>query len=360
MILKKRGTCMPETIKIKDRIVGDGYPCYIIAEMSANHGGDYERAVEIIKAAKTAGADCIKIQTYTPDTITIDSNNDCFQIKEGPWKGQTLHALYEKAFTPWDWQKDLKKVADEVGIDFLSTPFDNTAVDFLESLNISAYKISSFEAVDIPLIKYIASKKKPIFLSIGMATLGEVEDAVNAMLDEKNNLFCLLKCSSAYPALPEEMNLKTITHLKNTFNVPVGLSDHSLGFISAIVAVSLGASVIEKHFCLSRKIKTPDSDFSMEPAEFKDLVNNVRIAEKSLGRVNYHFTPQESSSRLHRRSLFAGEDIKKGEIFTAKNMRSVRPADGLPPKFYFSILGKKSTRDIKKGTPLRWGMVEGQ
>lgn len=349
---------MPPALRIGERVIGDDHPCYVIAEMSANHGGSYERAVEIIEAASQAGADCIKVQTYTPDTITLDSDQECFQIKEGPWRGQTLHALYQTAMTPWDWQAGLKHEAESRGLDFLSTPFDTSAVDFLEDMQVNAYKIASFEIVDIPLVRYVAAKHKPMLVSTGMASLGEIEQAVNVIRQENNEMICLLKCSSAYPARPKDMHLNTMKNLKETFNVQVGFSDHSLGALSAIVAVALGAKVIEKHLCLSRKNKTPDSDFSMEPSEFKEMVDQVHMAEDAMGRIQYGATDQERASRLHRRSLFVSRDMKTGEYFTTENVRSVRPADGLPPTEYQSIIGKKARKDIKAGTPLRWTLID--
>ncbi|WP_425449712.1 pseudaminic acid synthase [Dethiothermospora halolimnae] len=325
--------------------------CYIIAEMSANHGGKFEKAVEIIHAAKEAGADCIKIQTYTPDTITIDCDNEYFTINEGSWKGETLYSLYKKAYTPWQWQDRLKKEADKIGIDFLSTPFDKTAVDFLEDIEVEAYKIASFEVVDIPLIKYIASKGKPIIMSTGMATLDEITEAVNTIRKEGNNKIFILKCSSAYPSIPENMNLNTMIDMKKNFNVPVGLSDHSLGSIAATTAVAMGAKIIEKHFCLSREDDTADSFFSMEPNEFKEMVHNIRLAERAMGKINYEISEKEKISRSHRKSIFVVRDIKKGEKLTRENIRVIRPAQGLEPKYYEQVLGKVSKTDIKKGTP---------
>jgi len=344
-------------IKIGNREIGEGCPCYIIAEMSANHAGDLGRAIEIIHAAKEAGADCIKIQTYTPDTMTINCDKKYFHINDGTWKGENLYGLYQKANTPWEWHARLKEEAQKAGIDFFSTPFDKSAVDFLEDLGVEFYKIASFEVVDIPLIKYIASKKKPIIMSTGMATLGEIEEAVETIRSQGNDNFCLLKCSSAYPAVPEQMNLKTIAHLKETFNVPVGLSDHSLGSVSAVVAVAMGASIIEKHFCLSREIKSPDSSFSMEPDEFKKMVEDIRAAEKSIGKVSYSISENEAVSRSHRRSIFVVKDIKKGEAFTEENIRIIRPADGLEPKYFEQVLNRRASQDIERGSPLKWTMI---
>lgn len=349
---------MNKVVKIKDRLIGEGYPTYIIAEMSANHGGDFNRAIEIIHAAKESGADCIKIQTYTADTLTIDSDKEYFKIKKGTWKGENLYSLYKRAYTPWEWQARLKEEADKIGIDFLSTPFDKTAVDFLEELGVDFYKIASFEVVDIPLIKYVASKGKPIIMSTGMATLGEIEDAVNTVKSQGNNNLCLLKCSSAYPAVPEDMNLKTIKHLEDTFGVPAGLSDHSLGSVGAVTAVAMGAKIIEKHFCLSREIASADSSFSMEPHEFKQMVQDIRAAERAIGRVSYEVSEREKVSRAFRKSIFAVKDIKKGDVFNEENIRVIRPGHGLAPKYYEGILGKVATRDIERGTPIKWDMIK--
>lgn len=349
---------MNSIIKIKDRSIGYNQPCYIIAEMSANHAGSYERAVEIIYAAKEAGADCIKIQTYTPDTMTINSNKDCFKIKSGTWKGENLYELYGKAYTPWEWQRDLKREAEKIGIDFLSTPFDKTSVDFLESIGINFYKIASFELVDIPLIKYIASKGKPIIMSTGMGSVEEIEDAVNAVKSENNLDLCILKCSSSYPAISDDMNLKTMQKLNDLFEVPVGLSDHSMGAVAAVAAVAMGAKVIEKHFCISRKIENPDSSFSMEPNEFKNMVNDIRNAEKAIGKVCFELSQREKENKIFRRSIFVVKNIKKDDVFTEENTRVIRPAYGLEPKYYEKILGKRATQDIKSATPLSWDMVK--
>lgn len=348
---------MNNELNINGRIIGNNQPCYIIAEMSANHAGSYERAIEIIKAANDSGADCIKIQTYTPDTMTIDCDNEYFSIKEGTWKGENLYRLYEKAYTPWEWQEGLKNIAEELGMDFLSTPFDKTSVDFLESLDVSFYKIASFELVDIPLIKYIASKNKPIIMSTGMGTLDEIEEAVNAVKSAGNKNLCLLKCSSAYPAIPDDMNLMTMKNLSDTFGVPVGLSDHSLGSIAAVAAVAMGAKVIEKHFCLSRDIENPDASFSMEPQEFKNMVQDVRAAERAIGKVSYKLSYKENQSKIFRRSIFIIKDIRKGEKFTEENIRIIRPGNGLKPKYYDDVLGKIAACYIERGTPLSWDKV---
>jgi len=349
---------MSNYVYIKDKKVGDNQPCYIIAEMSANHAGDINRAIEIIRAAKEAGADCIKIQTYTADTITIDCDNKYFKINDGTWGGETLYSLYEKAYTPWEWQPLLKKEADKVGIDFLSTPFDKTSVDFLEDIGINFYKIASFEIVDIPLIKYVASKGKPIIMSTGMALLEEIEEAVSAARDGGCMDICLLRCSSGYPAISEDMNLATIADMGNRFGLVTGLSDHSLGSIAAITAVALGAKIIEKHFCISREIENPDSSFSMEKDEFAAMVRDIREAEKSIGNVCYEVSQQEAGNKIFRKSIFVVEDIKAGERFSEKNIRVIRPASGLHPRNYEGILGKTANSSIKRGTPLEYKHID--
>ena len=344
-------------MKIGNREIGNGHPTYIIAEMSANHAGDIERAKEIIHAAKEAGADCIKIQTYTPDTITIDCDLPYFHISDGTWSGENLYQLYQKAFTPWEWQRELKEEADKLQIDFFSSPFDNTAVDFLEEIGVEFYKIASFELVDIPLIEYVASKKKPIIMSTGMATLAEIDEAVAAVRRQGNDDLALLRCASAYPAITDEMNLRTMQNMKETFGVPVGLSDHSMGAVGAVTAVALGASIIEKHFCLDRAIENPDSSFSMNPSEFKQMVKDVRQAEMAIGCVKYGPTRQEMGNLQFRRSIFCVKDIKKGEKITRDNVSIIRPGYGLVPKYYNEIMGQKALQDIRRGTPLQFDMI---
>lgn len=344
-------------MKIGDRIIGAGYPAYIIAEMSANHAGNIERAKEIIKVAKVCGADCVKIQTYTPDTITIDCDTPYFHIENGTWEGENLYQLYSKAYTPWEWHKELKEEADRVGIDFFSTPFDNTAVDLLEDIGVEFYKIASFELVDLPLLKYVASKGKPIIMSTGMSALSEIDEAVQAIRDVGNNDIALLRCASAYPAITDQMNLRTMQNMSETFGVPVGLSDHSMGSVGAITAVALGASIIEKHFCLSRDIENPDSSFSMEPEEFKQMVSDIRQAERAIGKVRYGMAEQEKSNIIFRRSVFCVEDIKKGELITEKNIRIIRPGYGMAPKYYEEALGQVALCDIKRGEPVKMDMV---
>lgn len=344
-------------MKIGEREIGKGKPVYIIAEMSANHAGDISRAKEIIHAAKEAGADCIKIQTYTPDTITIDCDLPYFHISDGTWNGENLYQLYKKAYTPWKWQKELLEEAKKTGIDFFSTPFDNTAVDFLEEIGIEFYKIASFELVDIPLIEYVASKGKPMVMSTGMATLAEIDEAVNAVRNQGNDNLALLRCASAYPAITDEMNLRTMQNMGETFGVPYGLSDHSMGSIGAVTAVALGASIIEKHFCIDRSIENPDSSFSMNPIEFKQMVCDIRQAEKAIGCVKYGPTEQEKSSQIFRRSIFCVKDIKKGEKLTQENVRIIRPGYGLAPKYYKDVLGQVALKNIERGTPLEMEMI---
>ena len=325
---------------------------YIIAEMSANHAGSLERALELIHVAKDAGADCVKIQTYTADTMTIDCHNEYFQIEKGTWEGENLYGLYQKAYTPWEWQEQLRDEAAKVGIDFLSTPFDPRSVDFLEDLGVYFYKIASFELVDIPLLEYVAAKNKPIIMSTGMGTLEEIQEAVDAIYSTGNRQLALMKCSSAYPAKPEEMNLRTMQDLKERFGVPVGLSDHSMGAFSAATAVAMGANLIEKHFCISRAVKNPDSSFSMEPQEFREMVEQVREVEKAMGSVQYGVSRQEESNACFRRSLFVVEDIAAGEVLTPEKIRSIRPAYGLKPKHYQEVLGRTAKRALRRGTPL--------
>lgn len=341
-------------MKLKEYIDKD--KTYIIAEMSANHAGDKNRAIEIIHAAKEAGADCIKIQTYTPDTLTIDCDNQFFHIDDGTWKGDTLYNLYKEAYTPWEWQEDLKKEADSIGIDFLSTPFDKSSVDFLENLQVEFYKIASFELVDIPLIQYVASKKKPIILSTGMGSVEEIQEAVDAIRKYHNDII-LLKCSSAYPAITDQMNIRTMVDMQEKFGCHVGLSDHSMGALGACLAVAMGAAVIEKHFCLSRDIQNPDASFSMEKGEFADMVQKIRLAEKASGKVCYGPTSDEKSNIHFRKSIFVIKHIRKGELFTEENIKVIRPANGMKPKWYPDVLGKQASCDIAYGTPLEEKMI---
>jgi len=348
------------TITINGREIGPGKPAYIIAEMSANHNQDFDTAVKMVHAAKKMGADAIKLQTYTPDTITLDCRDEIFMCGKGTiWEGQNLHDLYATAYTPWEWQPKLKKIADEIGIDLFSSPFDFTAVEFLEEMDVPAYKVASFELVDIPLIKKMAQTGKPIIMSTGMATYDEIEEAVDAIRSTGNEQIALLKCTSSYPAPIDEMNINRIPDLAKSFEVPAGLSDHSMELAIPVAAVSLGGCIIEKHFTLTRDIDGPDSEFSLEPCEFEAMVKAVRIAERSLGVVDYNPTEKEIVSRNYRRSLFAVKDIKKGEIFTADNIRSVRPANGLHTRYYDVVLGKKAKCDVAFGKPLTEDMIQG-
>lgn len=331
----------------------------VVAEISANHGHDIEIAKKTIKAIKESGADAVKIQTYTADTITMDCDNEYFQIKQGTlWDGTTLYKLYQEAYTPWEWHKELFDYAKEVDITLFSSPFDKTAVDLLESLNTPAYKVASFEITDIPLIRYIASKQKPMIISTGIASIGDIKEAVDACKAEGNYDITLLKCTSSYPAPYEEINLSTIPNIKDTFGVNVGLSDHTMGSTVALGAVALGAKFIEKHVILDRAIGGPDASFSMDIPEFKAMVNEIRNLEKALGKVNYDLTEKTLNNRVFSRSLFFTEDIKKGEIITQENMRSIRPGYGLHPRYYNEILGKKVTKDIERGTPVDWSHIE--
>jgi len=331
----------------------------VIAEVSANHHQRFEEAVKIIRAAHEAGADAVKLQTYTPDTITIACDRPEFRIEGTIWDGRQLHELYGQAYTPWEWQPRLKEVANDLGMDLFSTPFDATAVDFLEKMNVPAHKLASFELVDIPLIKKMARTGKPLIMSTGMSTLEEIEEAVRAACQAGATQIALLKCTSAYPAAPEEMNLRTIPELARRFGVPVGLSDHTMGSAVTVAAVALGACIIEKHLTLSRAEPGPDSAFSMEPDEFKAMVQAVRITEKALGEVHFGIEAKEASSRVFRRSLFVVQEVKRGEPFTAENVRSIRPGYGLHTRHLPEILGRNATRDIERGTPVSWDLVQG-
>ena len=348
---------MKKSIQIGKNYIGQGHPTYIVAEMSANHNMDFERAKAIIKAAAQAGADAIKIQTYTPDTITIESDKPAFRTK-GIWEGRTLYELYGKAYTPWEWQEELQTYAHACGIDFFSSPFDLTAVDFLENLHVSAYKVASFEINDIPFIRKIAKTGKPIIMSTGIAYLEDIDLAVRTCLEEGNDQVILLKCISSYPAPYENMNLNVIPNMKDTFDCICGLSDHSMGTEIAVAAVALGAKVIEKHFTLCRADGGEDSQFSMEPQEFKSMVQQIRNVEKALGTVTYELNDAQIDSRIYSRSLFVVKDIKQGEVFTPENVRSIRPGIGMHTKHWDEILGKHARCDIEKGTPMDWKYVE--
>ncbi len=349
---------MTAHIEIGGRRIGAGEPVYCIAEVSANHRQDFETAVRIVQAAKDAGADAVKLQTYTADTITIQSDQKYFQVGGGTlWDGRSLYDLYQEAFTPWEWQPKLKKLADDLGMHCFSSAFDASAVDFLETMNVPAHKVASFELVDLPLIQKMAATGKPLIMSTGMATIAEIEEAVSAARSAGAKQIALLKCTSAYPAPAEEMNLRTIAEIARRFHVPVGLSDHTMGVAVPVAAVSLGACIVEKHLTLSRAAGGPDSAFSLEPAEFKTMVDAVRTAERALGSVHFGVSEREASSRVFRRSLFVVRDVKVGEKFTAENVRSIRPGHGLHTRHLAEVVGKTAALDIAKGTPLSWDLV---
>lgn len=345
-------------MKIANKFIGNNNPCFIIAELSANHNGDLEIAIETIRAAKKAGADAIKLQTYTPDTLTINCDKKHFKIEEGTlWDGKTLYELYGEAYTPWEWHKELFKVAKEEGLICFSSPFDKTAVDFLEELQVPAYKIASFEIQDIPLIEYTASKGKPIIMSTGIAEYEDIQLAVDTCRKVGNNDIILLKCTSSYPAPLELANLKTIPNLKTSFGVEVGFSDHTYGSLAPTIAVSLGATVVEKHFILDKSIGGPDADFSLDLNEFTKLVSKIRDTEKLLGKVSYEISDKVKKNKKFARSLFVVDNVRKGDVITDKNVRSIRPGYGLHPKYFNEILGKKFTKNIEKGEPLVLNMI---
>lgn len=349
---------MEKKIRIGNRFVGEGEQTYIVAEVSANHLQDYDRAVAIIRAAADAGADAVKLQTYTSDTITLDCDNEYFQITQGTiWDGTTLHKLYETAYTPWDWQPKLKKVAQELGMECFSSPFDATAVDFMHEMDMPAYKVASFEINDIPLIRRIARLGKPVIIATGIAYLEDIERALRVCKEEGNEQVILLKCTSTYPSPYEDMNLSVIPNMAQIFDCIAGLSDHSMGSAAAVAGVALGAKMVEKHLTLARADGGPDAAFSMEPAEFKRMVEEIRIAEKAVGRVTYELTEKQKRSREDSRSLFAVQDIKAGETFTEENVRSIRPAFGMHPMHYDAVLGQRAKVDIARGTPMDWKYI---
>ena len=345
--------------KIGEREIGEGNPTFIIAELSANHMNDFDIAVKTIEAMAESGADAVKFQTFTPDTITLDCDNEYFQIKQGTvWDGQILHKLYEDAYMPWDWQPKLKKIAENLGLIVFSSPFDKTSVDFLEDMDVPAYKIASFEITDIPLIEYVASKGKPIIISTGIASFEDIELAVKTCLDAGNDEIALLKCTSSYPAPLEEINLNTIPDIKEKFNVIVGLSDHTLGGEVSTAAIAVGSNIIEKHFILDRNMGGPDSEFSMEPKEFKQMVDSIRNVEKALGKVSYELSDKMIANREFSRSLFVVRDMKKDEVISEDNVRSIRPGFGLHPKYLNKIIGKRVNKSLKKGTPFDLSFID--
>lgn len=332
---------------------------YVIAEMSGNHGGSLSNALKLVAAAKEAGADCLKTQTYTADTLTLDCESPLFTVKGGLWDGMRLYDLYRNAFTPWEWQQTIKRECESLSMDFLSSPFDVTAVDFLEGIGTQAYKIASPELVDLPLIQYAAKTGKPLILSCGMASAREIQEAADTVRRYGCGRFVLLKCCSEYPANFADMNLSVLPDMKERFHCPVGLSDHSMGSLAAVTGAALGACVVEKHLCISRKEKSADSAFSMEPEEFGEMVRQIRKVEQLRGRVTYEPGEGEKRGLRNRRSLFAVAQIHRGECFTAENIRSIRPGQGLAPKYYEKLLGKRAAVDLERGTPLSWGAVEG-
>ncbi len=345
-------------IKIGQHNISDNARTFIIAELSANHKQDFNLAAETVKAAKKAGADAIKLQTFTPDTITLNCDNKYFRKEEGLWKGMTLYQLYEKAYMPWQWHEKLKNIAEDEGLVCFSSPFDNTAVDFLEKLNMPAYKIASFEITDIPLIEYTAAKGKPMIISTGIAEMDDIERAIEACKKAGNEQIIILKCTSAYPATVEEANLLSIPYLREKFNVMVGLSDHTTGITVPVVATTLGARVIEKHFILDNSIESLDAPFSLDVNAFAEMVNAVREAEKAIGNDSDYKNKHAAKRKLAGRSLFVVKQIKKGEKFTEENIRSIRPGNGLHPMHYYNILGKIAAKDIEKGSPLNWADIE--
>jgi pseudaminic acid synthase len=330
---------------------------FIIAELSANHNGSIEIAIETIRAAKRAGADCVKLQTYTANTITIDCDREDFIIKDTIWNGRKLHDLYQEAYTPWEWHRKLFDVANEEGLECFSSPFDNSAVDLLENLNCPAYKIASFEITDIPLIEYVASKGKPVIISTGIAELDDIELAIDACKRMNNKNIALLKCTSSYPAPIKEANLSMVKDFKQRFGVVSGLSDHTIGAVAPLVATILGAKIIEKHFILDRKIGGPDASFSMNEEEFTEMVRTIREAESSIGKVDYSLTEKQKKGKDFSRSLYVVNDIKKGEEITIENVKSVRPGFGMHPKFYKEILGKKVNSSLSKGERMDWNVI---
>jgi pseudaminic acid synthase len=348
---------MNKFITIDDRKIGDNYSPYVIAEMSANHNGDIDNAYKIIEMAKLAGADAIKMQTYTADTLTIDCDLPDFQLEEGLWAGRSLYDLYQEAYTPWDWHKPLFEYAREIGITIFSSPFDNTAVDFLEDLNVPAYKIASFEAVDLPLIKYVAQTGKPMIISTGMADAEEIQEAIDAAREGGCKNLAILHCVSGYPAPAADYNLRTMIDMQQRFDLVTGLSDHTLDNITAITSVALGASIIEKHVTLDRNGGGPDDSFSLESTELKALCDGAKTAWQALGNVDYGRKSSELANVKFRRSLYFVKDMNVGDVINKDMIKSIRPGYGLPPKFESQLLGKKVNTNIKKGMPVSWDLI---
>lgn len=345
---------------IDGRPIGPGYPCYIIAEMSANHLRDFDRAMAIVRAAHEARADAIKLQTYRADTLTIDCDNEYFRITDHPlWAGKTLYELYDGAYTPWEWHAPLMEEARRLGITCFSSPFNAEAVDYLEDLDVPAHKVASLEMVDVVLLRSAAATGKPIMMSVGMASMKEIEQALEVLREAGVGDVALLKCNSNYPANPAEINLRTIPDMAQRFGLPVGLSDHTTSGATAVAAVALGACIVEKHFAIAGNETSPDAAFSMETEAFGRMVEDIRLTEQALGKVSYGCTPGEGRSMRFRRSLFAVEDITAGETITAENVRIIRPGDGLSAFCYDEILGRKAAARIARGTPISWDLIEG-
>lgn len=349
---------MNKSFKIGNKLIGENAPAFIVAELSANHNQDYHRAVEILHAAREAGADAVKLQTYTADTITIDCDDECFQINEGTiWDGTTLYRLYQEAYTPWEWQPRLMDEANKLGMECFSSPFDFTSVDFLQEMKVPAYKIASYEINDIPLIRKIARLHKPVILATGIAYPEDIERALTVCREEGNEDVILLKCVSSYPTPYEAVNLRVIPTLSKTYDCLTGISDHTMGTIVSAGAIPLGAKMVEKHLTLRRKDGGPDSAFSMEPEEFAQMVREIRILEKALGSSEYVLTDTQKLEHEGSRSLFVVQDIQPGEILTPENIRSIRPGNGLHTMYYEEVLGKTAKQFLKKGTPLSWDVI---
>ncbi len=346
------------SFKIGNRKVDAKQPAFIVAELSANHKQNLNLAIKTVRAAKEAGADAIKLQTYTPQTMTIDSDKKYFQIgKNTLWAGKNLYRLYKEAYTPWEWHSKLKQLAEKIGLIFFSSPFDRSAVDFLEQLNVQVYKIASLEIVDIPLIEYVAKRNKPILISTGIASINDIRQALNACLRSNNNRIALLKCTSAYPTSLKEVNLKSLQDMAEKFQTVIGISDHTIGIDVSVAAVALGARIVERHFIYDRKLGGPDAAFSLEPSEFKSMVNSIRKVEIALGEKEYQCSPSMKEARRYARSLFAVQNVQKGELLTLDNIRSIRPGNGLEPVYLSKVLNRKAKMRIEKGTPLQWKMI---